>query len=545
MATEHHFTEWDYEPTQLEGLVVTTYGCVLRGSPISIQLSSFIDERLLLPQYRGKAKYIEDKVCPPLKGGRDDYFTPAAQGVTEALHICLGQPSEYWAHAQANFVCIVTTYFGAGVLLLPCIWDTYQGFPNFLLNADALTPRGGSSKTQFQHSYCSVFEALISHVAASPAFADELELLATLNGEYISLHNTAHSHREALEKRQTRGPKSSRKKERKRKPHVNTPLDSDADDILDATLTAQPAFSLDFVQREVGALLRQTMEVAASTIKGKLSKLQAAMENKTDFLLPQRELALSRKAFMKGWNPDALTVAGAVFSVAVHRNILFNTLFLRTAKDESFFRTQFNMLTDFEAYIADMKIKYRKDFRKDAHFFCNMKAYTSQLITQRKVETAASYWRMACDSKWAELKRGQLTFKKAQDVLAGQCRKKGALPGCGKLDQYLTLADLAECGLIQQPTLWEVGVFIAAIRAGAVKGLQQLRYLPSKLARVGKGKTLDPKPVVKAFTDFYQDVTRILSEEEQKAMKWNVIMAEHTLCKVSRFKRMELFPIHK
>ena len=79
------------------------------------------------------------------------------------------------------------------------------------------------------------------------------------------------------------------------------------------------------------------------------------------------------------------------------------------------------------------------------------------------------------------------------------------------------------------PTVEEMGRTIHALKKGGLKGLQFLGYCNSP--------SPDADHTVQGFVAFYQDVTSSLTDAEKEEMTWDVIMAEHTLCKITRVKK--------
>lgn len=75
-----------------------------------------------------------------------------------------------------------------------------------------------------------------------------------------------------------------------------------------------------------------------------------------------------------------------------------------------------------------------------------------------------------------------------------------------------------------------LGEMIAGLNSGAVNGLQTLGLVPENLTGP------DLKAHVKtAFSQLHQEVSNMLSDDEQERMGFNGVVLEHTLCKVGRF----------
>ena len=102
----------------------------------------------------------------------------------------------------------------------------------------------------------------------------------------------------------------------------------------------------------------------------------------------------------------------------------------------------------------------------------------------------------------------------------------------------------------------EEAALIHKLNSSAVKGLRFLGYCPyehveNAVQPKGKAgqllqsstkklrKTHSPtlEAVVTGFRNFYNNIDSVLTKEEKEAKGWNVLMAEHTLCKVTRLSK--------
>lgn len=122
-------------------------------------------------------------------------------------------------------------------------------------------------------------------------------------------------------------------------------------------------------------------------------------------------------------------------------------------------------------------------------------------------------------------------------MVAQKKEKPNLLPAMGDLSIYLFVADLYAAGLLTLPTPEDLGVMIAALNSGAIKGLKALGYLPADFRLI---VTTRPA-VIAAFQEFYQDVEQMLTAEERENMPWNPIVAEHSLCKLTRMQNARCY----
>ena len=167
-------------------------------------------------------------------------------------------------------------------------------------------------------------------------------------------------------------------------------------------------------------------------------------------------------------------------------------------------------------------------------FFCNKAAFSQRPHATRVLEVY-QYYRdaaVALSSEWKDESWGTIPFRNAHLKL-NKLRKH--IKSCGSLTLWLILADMAESGLIRQPTPEDASPLIHEINAGGVDGMIFARYLPPR-SGTGKKPRHHKSLVATAFKSFYDDISAALTTEEKSDMGWNVVMAEHTLCKIWRLK---------
>ena len=102
---------------------------------------------------------------------------------------------------------------------------------------------------------------------------------------------------------------------------------------------------------------------------------------------------------------------------------------------------------------------------------------------------------------------------------------KSTFRNIGKLSALLICGDLIEAGILPMPTSNEWGGLIFTLNMGA-KGAMEVLNLTRKQA--------SREEVTEAFTSLDSALQQELEEEEKATMNYNVIMLEHTLCKIKR-----------
>lgn len=99
--------------------------------------------------------------------------------------------------------------------------------------------------------------------------------------------------------------------------------------------------------------------------------------------------------------------------------------------------------------------------------------------------------------------------------------------GFGPLTAYLITADYAYTELVASPTVEEMAEILCIINRGGLKGLKLLGLLP------GNGKP-DIQVTTDALRRLYDYLLEGLTRTERETMRFDLIMVEHSLCKLSR-----------
>lgn len=120
------------------------------------------------------------------------------------------------------------------------------------------------------------------------------------------------------------------------------------------------------------------------------------------------------------------------------------------------------------------------------------------------------------------------------DIIKSPQDQRKAFLHTGSLLQLLVAGDLAYAGIIDMPTVEEMGILIAKVSKGAIAGLVVLQLLPTK----EKGYKYPPVQVLKAFTSLYKSLQEKLTEDEWQEMGLNTVVLEHCLCKLKRVRNL-------
>nr|GAT47143.1 predicted protein [Mycena chlorophos] len=269
------------------------------------------------------------------------------------------------------------------------------------------------------------------------------------------------------------------------------------------------------------------------------TKWQQGLETHPDALLPFRHLAPSLK---RTYEPDgpydtqfANTMAG-FYSGLVFRGVTFNTPFSRAG------RLVYDGHGDFEAATSLFRQSYETENDQPApsNLCCNTNAYGSS-NHGRTIHLAQDY---ANSLHRPDLPRDLLAGGNSIDFLEFWTYLRSSkpedgkwFPGLGPLASYLLAADYTYTSprLVTVPTFKQMGYAVTSLNKGAASALETLRLIPRReLTAKGAPRKPNENDVQWGLKVVYDALQRHLSPEVQRAIGFDLIMVEHSLCKYSR-----------
>lgn len=256
-----------------------------------------------------------------------------------------------------------------------------------------------------------------------------------------------------------------------------------------------------------------------------LSTPQTLMVSNSDHYLPLREMSLSRRTMSRMSLKFAQTREG-FFSLQVYRFIHFNT---GSFVDNPPADVSFSSVEEYANYINSARAAAGP--KAPERYICNKKAFGTN-IDRRTWDRYPDYWAVSRLEKavWppsrdfgAALRELRALKDHTKTVKTGT--KTNVWDGVGPLCIYQLLADMHAAGLVDAPSAEQVGQLVAELRAGGKCGLIDAGYC---------FESSSGREVRAAFVKFYEDVRGALTSEQVERLKWTPIVAEHTLCKLSR-----------
>ena len=237
-----------------------------------------------------------------------------------------------------------------------------------------------------------------------------------------------------------------------------------------------------------------------------LNHAQLALSKRSDFFMPLRESSSSRLIFNNHMDLMRARTRGGLFSLLLYRGISFNTgcfsytppqqrtvsiIYLLSLGDTVSNDNQiwFDTLQDWKTYRANLKAYFSiptnvpAEFRRSGLsdvFWCNANAY-GQYLKDRTEAQDDKFWELSQSVDWPDPAWPQFPIPFVTMLKWVQHTKKSKphlMASMGTLSIYLFVADMYPAGLVQLPTVNDMGPIINQLNAGAVKGLTLLGYLP-------------------------------------------------------------------
>ncbi|KAJ7158050.1 hypothetical protein C8R43DRAFT_1125190 [Mycena crocata] len=269
---------------------------------------------------------------------------------------------------------------------------------------------------------------------------------------------------------------------------------------------------------------------------------QTAMQANMDRLCPFRELAPSRTRASSADGPytaDFASTTPGFFSALMFRAVTFGTEFMRTS------RLRYSDEPDFVLGMSEARQRYRREHGEDppVGFFCDTRAYGPH-NHGRTVELAATYTPVVRDDNLstqlaAVQQRGEssLNFGDCWKWLSGSIHGRVRFFHLGPLGSYLLAADYTYTSppLVDPPTFEELGRIICTLNKGAVSGLEYLGLIPPR-PRNAHNKPLRStvSDCVRGLKIVHSVLSAHLSPRVQSEIFFDLVMIEHSLCKLSR-----------
>jgi len=242
-----------------------------------------------------------------------------------------------------------------------------------------------------------------------------------------------------------------------------------------------------------------------------------------DFFLPFRRhapsLANAQREIYADLDRLTSSTGVGLFNVLAFRGVFFGSPFAQSDRFQWFDRFE-----DWVRFTIDEKKEATKDGRNEEKYYVKRNCY-GRTQKDRSTKLLKGYWNQR--ELWNDM-FNRPTPPTAEEVYrwliasdAGETRFRNI----GSLTALLICGDLIEAGVVPTPSPREFGELIFKVGKGAKDGM-------AKFGLVKKGA--DGEEICEAFVSLDLALQRELTEEEKEAMGYNIIMLEHTLCKIKR-----------
>lgn len=260
--------------------------------------------------------------------------------------------------------------------------------------------------------------------------------------------------------------------------------------------------------------------VPPTTASGKIMK---KVLSDLDFYLPFRQHAPSLKNARREISADVDQFPGedgaGFFNVLAFRGVFFGSPFAQSDRYR-----WFDTFADWEIFRAEgyeVAKMHGKDGEEE-NYYVKRSCY-GQSQKDRSTKLLKGYWdqRLLWSAKFGKLSKPPSVKEVHKWLMASE----SSFCNIGNLSALLICGDLIEAGILPMLTAHELGGLIFTLDMGAKDAMQMLGLISKKASRV---------EVTDAFTSLDRCLQLELEEDEKVVMNYNVIMLEHTLCKIKR-----------
>jgi len=242
-----------------------------------------------------------------------------------------------------------------------------------------------------------------------------------------------------------------------------------------------------------------------------------------DFFLPFRQhapsLANARREIYADLDRLTSSTGVGLFNILAFRGVFFGSPFAQSDR----FRW-FDQFEDWVRFTVDEKKEATKNGRDEEAYYVKKNCY-GRPQKDRSTKLLKGYWNQ-CEL-WSKM-FNQPTKPTAEEVynwLTASDAGKTRFRNIGSLTALLICGDLVEAGVVPLPSPREFGELIFKVGKGAKDGMAMFGLVKNDANK---------EEICEAFISLDLALQHELTEEEKEAMGYNIIMLEHTLCKIKR-----------
>jgi hypothetical protein len=245
-----------------------------------------------------------------------------------------------------------------------------------------------------------------------------------------------------------------------------------------------------------------------------------------DYFLPFRQhapsLANARREIYG--NVDRLKTPTGVgfFNILAFRGVFFGSPF---AQSDHF--KWFNRYEDWENFMEYEREEATKDDRIEEEYYVKRNCY-GRSQKDRSTKLLEGYWKQRGLWNAVFANSTKPTVKEVYNWLTSKVKGASLFYNIGSLSALLICGDLIEAGLVLSPSPREFGELIFKVGKGAKACMIMIGLIRNDSNGEDFGKAFESLDLV---------LRQKLTEDEKKTMGYNIVMLEHTLCKIKRLTR--------
>lgn len=252
------------------------------------------------------------------------------------------------------------------------------------------------------------------------------------------------------------------------------------------------------------------------------SQVISKVRSNLDFWLPFRQhapsLANARREIYAKVERFASNDGIAFFNVLAFRGVFFGSHFAQSAHYRWF--ESINDWTILRTELTGEANQYGGD---DAYYI-NEGCY-GRPQKDRKLTLLDTYWERRLEWNKKFNKPIKPSIRQVFKWLKDPQDDVNLFPNIGALSAILICGDLVEAGILSMPSVKEWAELIHKLKKGAMSGMEIYGLTQKKCSA---------EELHAAFTSLDQVLQRELRMDEKEMMGYNIIMLEHTLCKIKR-----------
>ncbi|KAJ6467602.1 hypothetical protein DFH09DRAFT_1381380 [Mycena vulgaris] len=451
------------------------------------------------------------RYCAPRPGSvatSDERLKHVAEEIMRALMQWLGFKPEI-ADAQGWFAHHLMTSIGSAVLLLDTVWDSHQHIAARVIGERRLKVIKPEDLAPFKnrlksHPISQPTSNLFSQIQKLGSVYNEIRKSMSVPGNASSATSSASTSNMSTQIQQ----------------QSSIPWDPTTDSPGSTVKSPRPDIMLRFLRIAVKAIpghhgtTTGRGDIQQRAEKAILDRVDRS-NHRSDHIMPLRQYGQSYLWISKPggpFSPEHIRTRAGFFSVLLWRAVTFHAPIVEHHQ-------LFQSLEEWEKKVADLQpAEYA---RADAYG-----GWPNKPRVTAALDTARTIWRMTGRAKileWLTAPTKPRYMEMYQLMLQ--------FPQVGNLIAHLLVSDYVYHGIIEMPSVQEMGEIIHTIKAGALDGLVRLGYLDSRDA--------SKEEVINAFESLYGYLDTNLTPEEKILMCFNPIMLEHLLCKMKRIKDLK------